>query len=321
MGRRKGSLLTHFIHVPWPGPEDWGLLPERMRRAILTGLCSLDMLGFQTQDDALNFIRTCESLLPEAVVNYRKGRVMLNRNVTHVRDFPISIDVGMLRTASEMDEVRQFRAWFEDRFGDRQIIVRIDRTEPSKNIIRGFQAYDELLENHPEHHGRVQFFAILVPSRLGVNEYQDYLNGIMAAAGSVNAKYGSSEWEPVRVLVGESYPRAVAAMHLYDVLLVNPVADGMNLVAKEGPIVNEKAGVLVLSERAGAHQQLGEHALVISPCDVSATAEALHAALTMDPEERQRRAMALRKIVEREDINYWLCSQFETIEKVVDGRG
>jgi trehalose 6-phosphate synthase len=321
MGRRKGSLLTHFIHVPWPGPEDWGLLPERMRRAILTGLCSLDMLGFQTRDDALNFIRTCESLLPEAVVNYRKGRVMLNRNVTHVRDFPISIDVGMLRTASEMDEVRQFRAWFEDRFGDRQIIVRIDRTEPSKNIIRGFQAYDELLENHPEHHGRVQFFAILVPSRLGVNEYQDYLNGIMAAAGSVNAKYGSSEWEPVRVLVGESYPRAVAAMHLYDVLLVNPVADGMNLVAKEGPIVNEKAGVLVLSERAGAHQQLGEHALVISPCDVSATAEALHAALTMDPEERQRRAMALRKIVEREDINYWLCSQFETIEKVVDGRG
>jgi trehalose 6-phosphate synthase len=163
----------------------------------------------------------------------------------------------------------------------------------------------------------VQFFAIMVPSRLEVDEYLDYLNGIMAAAGNVNAKYGTSEWEPVRVLVGESYPRAVAAMQLYDVLLVNPVADGMNLVAKEGPIVNEKAGVLVLSERAGAHQQLGEHALVISPCDVSATADALHLALTMREADRLQHAQALQRIIEHEDINYWLCSQFATLKDLM----
>jgi trehalose 6-phosphate synthase len=318
MMRRKRSLLTHFIHIPWPGPEDWGLLPDRMRRAILTGLCSLDLVSFQTKGDALNFIRTVESLLPEAEVNYRKRRVFYNRNTTHVRDFPISIDVDSLRTQADADVVKQFRSWFVERFENNQIILRIDRTEPSKNIIRGFQAYDEMLDNYPQHVGKVQFFAILVPSRLEVEEYQEYLNGVMAAAGNVNAKHGTSEWEPVRVLVGESYSRAVAAMQLYDVLLVNPVADGMNLVAKEGPIVNEKDGVLVLSERAGVHQQLGEHALVVSPCDVSATADALHTALTMDAGERKQRAEALRKNVEREDINYWLCSQMAALKELFD---
>ena len=135
----------------------------------------------------------------------------------------------------------------------------------------------------------------------------------MATAGRVNANYGDSDWEPVRMLVGESYPRAVAAMQLYDVLLVNAIADGMNLVAKEGPIVNQRDGVLILSERAGARQHLEPGALIISPCDVYATAEALHQALTMPAEERRERAERLRWLIEREDITAWLCRQLETI--------
>jgi trehalose 6-phosphate synthase len=135
----------------------------------------------------------------------------------------------------------------------------------------------------------------------------------MAAAGRINARYGDSGWEPVRVLVGESYPRAVGAMHRYDVLLVNAIADGMNLVAKEGPILNTRAGVLVLSERAGARQQLEAGALIVSPCDVYATAEALHQALVMPPAERQERAVQLAEVVEREDITDWLCRQLKTV--------
>jgi trehalose 6-phosphate synthase len=200
--------------------------------------------------------------------------------------------------------------------GDRQLIVRVDRSEPSKNIIRGFQAFEEMLELHPEHRGRTKFLAILVPSRLGVDEYQDYLDELMAAAGRINARYGSSDWEPVRLLVGEDYPRAVAALQLYDVLLINAIADGMNLVAKEGPIVNLRNGVLVLSERAGARQQLEAGAIVISPCDVYATAEALHQALTMSTEERQERANRLRWMIEREDITDWLCRQLETVTEL-----
>ena len=115
------------------------------------------------------------------------------------------------------------------------MLLRIDRTEPSKNIVRGFEAFGEMLELHPEHHGKVKFLAIIRPSRLGVDEYQNYLDEIMAYAGRVNAKYGNSDWEPIRILVGEDYPRAIAALQQYDVLLVNAIADGMNLVAKEGP--------------------------------------------------------------------------------------
>jgi trehalose 6-phosphate synthase len=315
---RKRALLTHFIHIPWPGPEDWGLLPARMREAILDGLCALDLIGFQTSQDAVNFIRTCESLLPGAHVNYRLGRVTLHNHITYVRDFPISIDVDSLREQGQLEDVFQFRERLERLAGDRQIILRIDRTDPSKNIVRGFLAFEELLETHPEHQGRVQFWAVTVPSRLEVEEYQDYLSTMMATAGIINAKYGTSDWEPIRLLVGESYPRALAAMQLYDVLLVNPVADGMNLVAKEGPTINERNGVVILSERAGAHQQLGEFSLVISPCDVSATADALHCALTMPADERHRRAEALRLRVEQEDIHLWMCWQLDAVEKLIE---
>jgi trehalose 6-phosphate synthase len=173
-----------------------------------------------------------------------------------------------------------------------------------------------MLALYPEHHGQVQFLALLVPSRMEVDEYQDYLDELMAAAGRINVTYGTSEWEPVRLLVGENYPRAVAALQLYDVLLVNSIADGMNLVAKEGPIVNQCDGVLILSEGAGAHQQLEPGATVISPCDVYATAEALHQALVMSPEERSERAARLCWLIEQEDITAWLCRQLETVAEL-----
>ncbi|RPJ46904.1 MAG: trehalose-6-phosphate synthase, partial [Chloroflexi bacterium] len=315
------TLLTHFIHIPWPGPEDWGLLPKQMRESILDGLCAVDLTGFQTRGDALNFMRTCETLLPGARVNYHTGKVILRNHTTHVRDFPISIDVDALHQDVKKEEVQQFKAQLLEGIGDRKVIVRIDRTEPSKNIVRGFQAYEEMLEIHPEHQGKVQFLALMVPSRLEVEEYQNYLNLIMAAAGRINARFGSSDWEPVRVLVGESYSRALAAMQIYDVLLVNPVADGMNLIAKEGPTVNENAGVVVLSERAGAHQQLGENALVVAPVDVSETAEALHCALTMPIEERVKRSRELKREISREDIYLWLCWQLDALQSLVQPAG
>ena len=314
--RRERPTILHFIHIPWPGPEYWRILPPAMRQDILNGLCAVDVLGFQTREDGQNFLRTCESFLPRAAVNYRRSRVWFKNHATHVRDFPISIDVEALRKLAASPEVAEHGAEIQDIVGDRNLVLRIDRIEPSKNIVRGFLAFEEMLELHPEHRGRVQFLALLVPSRLDVGEYRHYLDDLMSTAGRVNATYGDSEWEPVRVLVGESYPRAVAAMQLYDVLLVNSIADGMNLVAKEGPIVNRRDGVLVLSERTGARQQLEPGALVISPCDVYATAEALHQALVMPIEERQERAGRLRWLVEREDIADWLCRQLQAITEL-----
>lgn len=313
-GRKSRTMkLMHFIHIPWPGPEDWGMLPSDMRQSILEGLCSVDLLGFQTREDALNFIRTCETHMPRVSVNFKRGRIWVHNHSTHVRDFPISIDVNALRELAASDEVAQYRKNFQNLARDRKLILRIERTEPSKNIVRGFEAFGEMLELHPEHRDTVKFLALLVPSRLGVGEYQNYLDEIMAAAGRVNANYGNSDWEPIRILVGEDYPRAIGAMQVYDVLLVNAIADGMNLVAKEGPIVNQCDGAVVLSERTGARQQLEAGATVISPYDIFATAEALHNALTMPAEERAERATRLRWIIEREDIADWLCRQLEAL--------
>jgi trehalose 6-phosphate synthase len=313
---RSGYTLVHFIHIPWPGAEDWGLLPSRMRTAILDGLCAVDLLGFQTREDGLNFLRTCETYLPRAYVKFKNGRIWYRNHMTHVQDFPISIDVEALLKLAESPEVEEHKRSFLDSYDGRQLIVRIDRIEPSKNIVRGFEAFDELLELYPEHVEKVQFLALLVPSRLEMNKYQDYLAQLMAAAGKINVKYGHSEWEPIRILTGENYPRAVAAMALYNVLLVNSLADGMNLVAKEGPVVNGRDGVLILSERTGAFQQLEPGALAIPPLDVYATAEALHQALVMPAEERRERAERLRHLIKGEDIVDWLCLQLEAIARL-----
>ena len=312
-GRNHEYTLTHFIHIPWPGAEGWGMMPAGMRLPILEGLTALDLIGFQTREDGLNFIRTCESHLQECEVSFKEGWVRIGDHFTYVRDFPISIDVGALRMLSESADVTEHRRVFENRYGDYKIILRVDRTEPSKNIVRGFQAMEELLEMHPEYMGKVVFLALLVPSRMEVEEYQSYLDELMAAAGRVNVAYGDSDWEPVRVLAAENYPRAIAGMQLYDALLVNSIADGMNLVAKEGPIVNRKNGVVILSERTGAREQLESGALVISPCDVHATAKALHQALTLPGDQRQEMASFLQETIEREDISDWLCKQVRSI--------
>jgi trehalose 6-phosphate synthase len=314
-GRRQAMLL-HFIHIPWPGPGYWRILPGTMRQAILDSLCAVDLLGFQTREDALNFIRSCEAYLPGVHVNYKRGRVWYRNRMTHVRDFPISIDVDALRRLADSPEVAAYQSQIEGIAGGRQLIVRIDRIEPSKNIVRGFQAFEEMLELHPEHRHRAKFLAILIPSRLAVNEYQNYLDELMAAAGRVNARFGDAEWEPIRLLVSENYPRAIAALQRYDVLLVNAIVDGMNLVAKEGPIVNQRAGVLVLSERTGARQQLEPGAIVIAPCDVYATAEALHQALTMPAFRREELAVRLRWVIEREDLQAWLRQQLQTAKEL-----
>ncbi|MDX1416799.1 MAG: trehalose-6-phosphate synthase [Candidatus Promineifilaceae bacterium] len=308
--------LTHFVHIPWPGPDYWSILPARMRQAILEGLLGVDLLGFQTNDDVLNFIRTCQQYLSRVGARYKIKRVWYRNHATHVRAFPISIDVQGLRRVARSTEVGRLRDEIEEMVGERQLILRIERIEPSKNIIRGFQAYDEMLTLHPELQEKVLFLAILVPSRLDLGEYRDYLDEVMAAVGHINAAYATGTWEPVRVLVGEKYERAVAAMQRYDVLLVNSIADGMNLVAKEGPIVNKRHGQLVLSERTGAREQLEAAALVIAPCDISATANALHQALIMPAAKRRARARELRAIVEESDVYWWLCQQIEAVERL-----
>ena len=311
--KKERPSILHFIHIPWPGPEYWRILPPTMRQAILDSLCAVDLLGFQTKEDGLNFIRTIESHLPQAHVNYKRGRIWYRNHATHIHDFPISIDVSSLKELKDDKQVIEQKEALKEISSDMKLIVRVDRIDPSKNIIRGFKAFEEMLILHPEYRGNVVFLALLVPSRRGIEEYKDYLDKIMAISGQINAEYGSSDWEPVRILVGEDYKRAIAALHLYDVLLVNAVADGMNLVAKEGPIVNERDGVLVLSERTGASQQLAPGAIIISPADIYATAEAMHQGLSMGKREKATRIKTLRWLIDNDDIFCWLKNQLQKV--------
>lgn len=301
--------IQPFIHIPWPSPDAWHILPRDIRDEIFTSLLMSDRVGFQTKRDAFNFIQTCRFYLEAAYTSGSQDTISyLGRQVT-AEAYPISIDVEKVQTIVGEAETELLKSQLINSIGDRKLILRVDRVEPSKNILRGLKAYRELLEIHPEHRGNVQLFALFVPSRMEVEQYQDYMGEVMAAAGLINAEYSDSLWEPVRIVVGDNYPRAIAAMQLYSVLLVNPLADGMNLVAKEGVLVNQQDGVLVLSEHAGAFDELGDCSIAVSPFDIYGTAEALHQALTMPYEERQRRAKKMRQHVENAGVKQWFYDQ------------
>ena len=309
------ALIQQFIHIPWPDKDYWRFLPARMRREICLGLMANDVVGFQTYDHCHNFIRTCVENVPHTDGDHEWMHLRHKGRTIKVRPYPISLDVAAVRKTAQNPAVAQYIDVLQDYLGE-QTILRVDRAEPSKNVLRGFKAFDLFLDRYPEWLGKVRFLALLVPSRLSVPRYQQYLDDIYAFMGRLNTKHGTETWRPVRLLVGDNYERALAALTLYDALLVNSLADGMNLVAKEGALLNERGGVLILSETAGAHEQLGAHAISIAPCDVASTADALHAALTMPTDERFRRAAALRASVEQADIVRWITDQLDDIAEV-----
>jgi trehalose 6-phosphate synthase len=309
------AVLQHFTHIPWPGPNYWHLLPSSIRQAIFESLCANDIVGLQTLRDVRNFLLTCQSFLDEAEVDYQRQTVWWNGHLTRVNYYPISIDVLGIKRLAYSPRVRQLEEKLKPFCGEKTI-VRVDRAEPSKNIVRGFRAFDMFLTRYPQFLGRVKFLAFLVPSRTHLKQYQRYNQEINDLVQTINAKYGREDWQPIKVFFEHNYPQAIAGMRLYDALMVNSVIDGMNLVAKEGPIVNTRHGVLILSEGAGAHEQLGENALSVAPSDLESTTEALYKALTMPKEERERRAEALKSSVEREDLTMWLCRQFEDLRRL-----
>ena len=230
---------------------------------------------------------TCEAYVPGCSIDYIHKWVEWNGRRTEVRAYPISIDTEAVRKTAYSQEARNHERYLPTLWNE-YTILRVDRAEPSKNIIRGFHAFDRFLEAHPEFQNKVNFIAVTQPSRMDVKEYREYLDDMSATVGRINAKYANVDtgWQPIQIIMGESYPRVLAAMKWYDVLLVNSIIDGMNLVAKEGALINERSGVIVLSEGAGAAMQLGNEALIVSPADVEGTAEAIYQALTMPIRER-----------------------------------
>jgi len=311
------ALIQHFIHVPWPTPQYWKVLPQHMRDPILQGVLGCDVVGFQSSLDVRNFLLTCEENMG-LQVDERERAVVFDGRVVYARHYPISIDVGTtMRLASSRGVKRQedeIASWRPPR-----LIVRIDRTDPSKNIVRGFIAYEKLLRYHAELRGKVQFWAFLQPSRQDVAAYVRYMRQIRQTAARINSDLGNPEWQPIRLEIAESERKAIAAMKNFDLLLVNPVYDGLNLVAKEGALLNQTNGVIVLSENAGAHEELRGHVLSINPFDVEATASAMYAGLTMAEEERKRMHEGARNVVRTNDIARWISNQVQDLRDLAPG--
>jgi trehalose 6-phosphate synthase len=293
---RPDAELAHFVHIPWP--VDWTILPGAMRVAVHEGLLANDVVAFHTARWARNFEASCDEIAG--------GHAR-----THVTHHAISIDTaefdGLARSDAVLHEERAIEAGRPEK-----LVLRVDRTDPSKNIVRGLEAFGLLLDRHPEWRGRARMLALLDPSRQSIPEYVEYVAAIERTTDEINARHSRA----IDLQVADNFHRSVAAYKQFDVLLVNAVSDGMNLVAKEAPLVNTRDGVLVLSENAGAHEELAEWSLTVNPFDVWGQAEALHEALSMEPAERRRRRDGICAQVREHDVHAWLAGLLADLDSV-----
>jgi trehalose 6-phosphate synthase len=321
------ALLSHFIHIPWPGPDSWRVLPPYMRDRLLYGLLGSDVVAFHTERYARNFIHCVKELLG-LPVDLANLSVEVDGRTVYARHYPISVDPAALESVAANEEVAAHAATLSEMYlenpepsedGDdreRQLIVRVDRTDPSKNVVRGFLAFGALLDQHPELSGKVSFLALLQPSRTDVAEYSDYIATIGAVVAEINARHTRHGQQPIDLRMVEDFPLAVAAYSICDVLMVNALADGMNLVAKEVPVVNRRDGVLALSENTGAHEELGAYAVTLYPFDIQQMADALYEALTMPQDERHRLLTAAATQVREHDVAAWLSAQLRDLGEI-----
>lgn len=307
------ALLHQFVHIPWAQSDYWRVLPEHIRTAVFEGLLANDVVAFHTEHYVQNFLRGCADLL-DLPVDHHARTVAVGGREVWVRAYPVSIDPEALRKAAR---ARRALAAEQSLLRKRRehLILRVDRLDLSKNIIRGFVAFGRFLELHPEFRERVTFLALLQPSREDVEEYVTYRERVERLVADINTRHGTTDWMPIDLRIQDDFPVTLAAYGHYDVLLVNAISDGMNLVAKEGPVLNRRDGVLILSEHAGAYEELGAFALGVNPFDIEQQAEALYRGLTMPARERRVRAESLRCVVEGNSIEKWVAAQFADIER------
>ncbi|MDQ3765824.1 MAG: trehalose-6-phosphate synthase [Actinomycetota bacterium] len=312
--RRLGDdrTILHFTHSSFCGPECLEKLPAPIPQELIEGMLGADLLGFHVPPWAHGFLRCCESI--GAHVDHERGLVEHAGRRSWVRSYPIPIDPKDLKARAGKEPVRRWAERYKS-YGGR-LLVRADRAEPSKNIVRGFQAFGKMLDNRPDLAGDVRFIACLYPTREAMPEYRSYLERVRRAAQEVNDRHPGS----IELSLEADFDRVLGAYLVYDALLVNSLMDGMNLVSKEGAAINETAGVLVLARGAGSYEELGPHAVGIDdPYDLDAMAAALERAFDMQPVERSRRADSLRAIVGGHLPQEWISDQLDDLQAIRAG--
>jgi trehalose 6-phosphate synthase len=311
--QRPEVAIGYFCHTPWAPPEYFAILPDEVGREVLDGILGADHAGFHARRWADAFLDCCQVILG-AEVDRAGGTVRYRGHTTTVGVHPLGVDAPELRERASAADVQAHVDALTATAGGRQLIVRIDRTELSKNIVRGLAAYRELLVSYPQWRGQVTHLAFAYPSRHDLPEYREYTASVQRLAREIVDEFGTEDWIPLILQVNDDYPRSLAAYRLADVLLVNPIRDGMNLVAKEGPLLSERGCALVLSREAGAAAELGADALLVNPFDVSGTAKALHEALRMPAAERLRRCGLLASASSSSPPHEWFADQLSALE-------
>ena len=320
--RAPEAALLQFVHIPWPDLSNWRVLPQEITAAIHDGLLANDVVGFHTARWRSNFIQSAQAIAGaerisgEPAVSYAGARTCLSARA-------VAIDPAELAALVEDPRVGEHqRRIVETR--PELLVVRVDRTDPSKNIVRGFRAFELFLELHPELRRRVSMLSCLDPSRLDISEYENYLEAIQREAERVNERFQQPGWTPIDLQIADDVYQSVAAYKQYDALFVNAVYDGLNLVAKEAPLVNERDGVLILSENTGVYEELGPFSLAIDPLDIRAQADAIYEALTMTGDVKRRWIREIRSWVREHDLAWWINGLLHDLESCLarrDGQG
>ena len=306
------QTIFHFTHSSFCGPAGLDRLPEPIPRRVIEGMLGADLIGFHVKNWLEGFLASCLEIGAE--VDRTRGFVTFEGRRSWVREYPIPIDAANLRKRAVAPEVKKWKGRFISEF-DGPLIVRADRVEPSKNIVRGFQAFGSLLDRRKDLRD-AKFLACLYPSRESMSEYKRYAEEVEKAVEDVEARHPGS----IVFYNEDDFDRTLGAYAAYDVLLVNSIMDGMNLVAKEGVALNERNGVLVLSPSAGAHEELGEHAVTIdAPLEIESTAAALERALDMSLEDRADRSERLRSIVDARNPEDWIEEQLGDLQAIREG--
>ncbi len=307
---RPDLRIGHFSHTPWAPPEYFALLPDALAREVLLGMLGADAVGFHSARWADAFARCCVQVLG---ADYADGVLRHEGRSTRVDVHPLGVDAAGLRARGAQPDVQSRLPHLRELVGDRQLVLRVDRTELSKNLVRGLEAYRELLRSRPQWRRRVVHLAFAYPSRHDLPEYRAYTREVQRVAREVNEQYAEDGWLPVHLEVRDDHPRSLAAYALADVLLVNPLRDGMNLVAKEGPVLSTSGVSLVLSSQAGAADELGADAHVVNPFDVAQTAEALHEALSTPAGLRAERSARRAAAASAMPPTAWLAAQLAAL--------
>jgi len=292
--QRPDVKTVHFHHTPFVGRNTIDVLPPAVVKTLLEGLAGHNACGFHSDRWADNFALCCSDELgyvPNTFVS------------------AAAPDLAELQRVATSPECVAAATQFDDLGKDHKLIVRVDRIELSKNLLRGFHAFDDLLHRYPRWRGKVTFAAFIYPSRQGLAEYLAYRNEVQGIVDYINEQWATEDWTPIVCKISDDFPRSVAALKRYDVLLVNPIRDGLNLVAKEGALVNERNGAIVLSREAGSWHELKDGAIGINPFDVSGTSDALLHALEMSDEERQARSATVSAAAAKRGPNDWLADQ------------